>query len=372
MLYIHVPFCKLRCIYCDFYSTTQGATIRRSYVEALCEELRTRADFLPTRLLHTLYFGGGTPSQLCPDELAHIMSTIRETFTLAPDAEVTLEANPDDITPAFTAMLRREGINRVSLGVQSFNDRMLQTLRRRHTAAQARKAVYTLVEGGITNVSIDLIYGLPDQNLKAFDSDLDEAFSLPVTHLSAYALSVEEGTPLHHKVNCGALTPAGEETCIAQYKRLLDRAAAAGFERYEISNFSLPGYRSIHNSSYWDDVPYLGAGPSAHSFDGRDRSFNLPDLTAYVTHPGHPPMETEHLTASERFDERVMKRLRTCEGLSLEALRRDFPERWTDEMLNAASHHLSEGRLGLANQQLYLTRKGLMLSDDIMSDLMRA
>lgn len=372
MLYIHVPFCKLRCIYCDFYSTTQGAEIRRRYVGALCAELRARADFLPSRELQTVYFGGGTPSQLTAGELHDIFSCIREVYTLAPGAEVTFEANPDDVTPAFVATLRAEGVNRVSLGVQSFDDGMLRLLHRRHTAAQARQAVTLLKEGGIDNISIDLIYGLPGQTVADFDSDLDEALALPVTHLSAYALMVEEGTALSRLVAKGQLRPADEETCLAQYGHLLDRMAAAGFEHYEISNFALPGYRSRHNSAYWDDIPYLGAGPGAHSYDGRDRYFNLPDLSAYIASPGTPPAETERLTEAERFDERVMKRLRTLDGLSLEALRRDFPAAWTDELLRAALPHITDGRLELSGQRLALTRAGLMVSDDVMSDLMRA
>lgn len=371
MLYIHVPFCQSRCIYCDFYSTTAGADLRRRYVKALTAEICSRARELPALTLPTVYFGGGTPSMLTTDELAEVMNCIGRTFVLAPDAEVTLEANPDDITAGFARDLRRLGFNRMSLGVQTFDDRLLQTLRRRHTAAEAVSAVETLAAEGFDNISVDLIYGLPDQTPEAFAADLDRALSLPVTHLSAYALTVEEGTALDGLVRRGRLRPADEETCRAEYAHLMDRTAEAGFEHYEISNFARPGRRSRHNSGYWDGTPYLGCGPGAHSFDGETRRYDLPNLRRYVESAGDPPHEVEHLTKAEHFDEMLFTALRTREGLPLDRVADRFGADWLDRLVRESEGFRERGLMTITDGALRLTREGIFVSDSLISDLMR-
>lgn len=371
MLYLHIPFCQSRCIYCDFYSTTQTPRVRSEFVDALCRELEARVGEMEGREVPTVYFGGGTPSQLGFDEIAQIMQTIRRHYRLAPEAELTFEANPDDITPELVAELRRLGFNRVSLGVQSFDDELLSLIRRRHSAVGAVRAVEMLVAGGLTNVSIDLIYGLPGQTLEGFRQDLVQAFSLPIKHLSSYALSVEEGTVLSCKVKSGELQLADEELSLGAYNALIDAAAAAGFEHYEISNFCLPGFHSRHNSAYWDGTPYLGLGPGAHSFDSRDRRFNLPDLKAYIASPGFPPHELERLTDEERFNELVFTALRTHRGLLLRAVEASYGTAVVSRLLCEAEPHLKAGRLERQGDILRLTRAGLFVSDDVMSDLMR-
>lgn len=373
MLYIHIPFCKSRCIYCDFYSTTCGAAEREAFVAALCGELRARRAYLPGGTgLGTVYLGGGTPSQLSAEELGRVMACVRETYEILPGAELTIEANPDDVSPSFVSLLRTLGFNRVSLGVQTFDDNLLRLLHRRHTAGGARRAVRLLAEGRIENLSIDLIYGLPGQGAARFRRDLEEALALPVKHLSAYALTVEEGTALEKMVRDGRAAVADEELFLEEYGMLMDAAAAAGFEHYEISNFALPGYRSRHNSAYWDGTPYLGCGPGAHSYDGRSRRRNLPDLAAYLRSPGSPPYEEEQLSRGERFDEKVFTSLRTSAGLDLAAVEEEYGGEWLAGLLRAAAPHLAAGRLVQAGGRLRLTRRGLFVSDGVMSDLMRA
>ena len=371
MVYVHVPFCASRCIYCDFYSTIQTPENRARYARAAAEEVRNRAGELPTREIQSVYFGGGTPSQLSPDEIEEILTAIKESLHVVPDAEITIEANPDDITPELARSLKALGFNRASLGVQSFNDETLRLLNRRHSAAQARRAVETLRQSGIENLSIDLIYGLPGQTADEFRNDLDAAFALPVSHLSAYALTMEEGTPLAKKVAKGSLALMDEDTYLNEYALLLDKAEQKGFVHYEISNFALPGYESRHNSGYWHELPYLGIGPGAHSFDGLQRRSNRPDLRSYLDHPGHPEHETERLTDDERFNEYVFTALRTRNGLNLDQLALRFGQELLESLLEAAAHHIGKGALVMEASILRLTRQGIMLSDLVMSDLMR-
>lgn len=371
-LYLHVPFCQSRCVYCDFYSTTCGPAERGRYVDALCRELEARADEVPGRRLATVYLGGGTPSQLSPAELERVFSAVGRLFRLAPDAEVTLEANPDDLTPAYVDALRALPVNRVSLGVQTFCDARLRLLYRRHTGREAVEAVERLAAVGFDNLSVDLIYGLPGQTLDEWDDDLVRALALPVCHLSAYALIYEEGTALWRMRQRGEVREADDELSLAMFERLMNRAAAAGFDHYEISNFARPGRQARHNSSYWTSTPYVGCGPGAHSFDGRStRRRNLPDLAAYTALSPRVPMEEEHLTPDEQFNDYILTALRTADGLSLDALGVRFGLGVRAEVERTARRHVEGGRLSLADGRLRLTRRGLFVSDDVMSDFMR-
>lgn len=373
MIYLHVPFCTSRCIYCDFYSTTQSATVRHEYVNAACAELANRKSYLADRHIQSIYFGGGTPSQLQIKEIAILLDSINKHYDIDTNAEITLEANPDDVTPDFAHNLRNIGFNRVSLGVQSFNDQILKMLNRRHDAATAQDAVHTLQQAGLDNISIDLIYGLPTQLLQDFSSDLQKAFSLPIKHLSTYALSIEQGTLLQRKIQSNELAETDEDTFIAEYEIMMQQAHAHGFEHYEISNFALPGFASRHNSGYWNNTPYLGIGPGAHSFNGTDeRQYNEPNLGKYISAAGVPPHTIEHLTLSDQFDEQVFTSLRTRKGLSLKNLEKRFGKAWLEYLKRAAQKHISSGNLSLNNNTLCLTRKGIMTSNDIISDLMRA
>lgn len=386
-IYIHVPFCASRCIYCDFFSTTQGAEQREAYTRAVCHEIEAHAPEGPAPQVQTVYFGGGTPSQLAPAQVARILRCIGHRFCVGPDVEITLEMNPDDV-PAF--LDRSHGtlrfgsghdhdlphINRVSLGIQSFHDDTLRLIRRRHDAASAIGAVRLLQQAGIDNISIDLIYGLPGQTISHWQHDLDTAFGLGIQHLSAYALSYEHGTRLWLMRQQQLVHETDDDTVVTMYQQLCQRAAEAQFEHYEISNFALPGRHSRHNSSYWAGTPYFGFGPGAHSYDGnRTRWANSPDLEAYLScwngaDTATPPRTYEQLTEAELFDEAVMCGLRTSQGIDLQQIEHRFGAERAAYLRRMAEPHIRANALAISGQRLRLTQKSLMTSDDIMSDLM--
>ena len=366
-IYIHVPFCQKRCIYCDFYSTTYALEWKRSYVSALRREMLMRHAEIDSSRVPSLYIGGGTPSQLPSALLLEMFRSITETFTLADDAEVTIEVNPDDVTPELIAALRQTSVNRISMGVQTFSDELLRFLNRRHTSAQALRAVQLFREAGYNNISLDLIYGLPGQTFEDWTHDVRQLLKLDVPHLSAYALSYEEGTPLYKMLQEGKVSEASEELSWQMYEYLMDEAAAAGMEHYEISNFAKPGMHARHNSSYWDGSPYLGLGPGAHSYDGKSvRRSNDTSLKDYVEAKGEVPHQTEPLTSKELYDELVMTRLRTASGLQLSVL---TPEQ-KSYCLQMSEPHVNAGNLLREGDVLRLSRKGIFISNSIISDLM--
>ena len=284
-IYIHIPFCKSRCIYCDFYSTTCKEYIPK-YIDALTRELVLRADYLQTggRLpdIGTIYIGGGTPSLLDTAYIHRMLDIIYKVYPVSEQAEITMEANPDDLTEKKIRELRLLPVNRLSMGIQTFDDEKLQLLHRRHRGKQAADTVRACQDAGFDNISIDLIYGLPRQTLANWEYDLERAIGLNTQHISAYSLTYEEGTPIWTMREKRTVTEADEELSLDMFKLLTDRLSAAHFEHYEISNFALKGFRSRHNSSYWEGIPYLGCGPSAHSFDGHSRQWNCVDLHTYI------------------------------------------------------------------------------------------
>lgn len=365
-IYIHVPFCRKRCIYCDFYSTTHGKRERASFVQAIVAEMKARRT---TENVRTIYWGGGTPSQLDFEELTHIFDALRKYYNIATDAEITFEANPDDIKPELAKHLSALGVNRVSLGVQSFDDAMLQKLNRRHNAQQAREAIPTLYNAGISNISIDMIYGLPEQSLADWEKELSIALQQGAQHLSAYSLTYETGTPLYRMRTRGDVKECDEELSLAMFQMLIEQTRDAGFEHYEISNFALPGYRSRHNTSYWQGIPYIGFGPAAHSFDGRrTRRYNLPTLKAYnASLNGEVPHNIEVLSDEEHYNEYIMTRLRTKEGIHLDTL----SKKGKNYLLRMAQPHLQHGLLEMKDcGELRLTAQGIFVSDNILADLM--
>ncbi len=370
-LYIHIPFCKSRCIYCGFYSTT-GMALRQRYVDAVCREMELRnsrpAPSPMRECIETIYFGGGTPSQLSPAQLRQLYLYIYKVYDVAPDAEVTIEVNPDDVTTAFAALLAELPVNRVSMGAQTFDDKRLNFLRRRHSAAQVPQAVRCLRDAGIRNISIDLMYGFPGETLGDWQHDMDAALDLDVEHLSAYCLTIEEGTALWRLKIKNEKLKMDEELERQMYELLTDRLTAGGYEHYEISNFAKPGYRSRHNSSYWNDVPYIGLGAAAHSYDGKRRYWNVADIHQYMEaiERGERPCDGELLDGDTRYNDRITVALRTCEGLDLTTL----SERQRTYCLQAAQRFLNDGLLRLDGQHLVLTRKGLFVSDMIMAELM--
>lgn len=365
-LYVHIPFCKSRCVYCAFYSTTSHDMAER-YVSALCRELDIRAGYCD-RKWQTVYLGGGTPSTLTAGQLQRLFSHIDCSHA----TEVTIECNPDDVTPDFASLLASLPVNRVSMGAQTFDDTRLRFLRRRHSAADVARAVDNLRKAGIGNISIDLIYGFPDETMGQWDDDITAALSLGVEHLSAYCLSYEEGTPLYRLLNEGKIQEADDELTRSMYYRLIDRLAAAGYEHYEISNFALPGRRARHNSSYWNSTPYMGIGAAAHSFDGVSRQWNAADLPIYIkeVENGRVPFEREALDATERYNDTVMLSLRTYEGIDLKQLERDFGSGLLSYLLSQADKYIKSGLLVHENRRLRLSREGLYVSDMVMSELM--
>lgn len=366
-IYIHIPFCAKKCIYCDFFSVAMTPDKRKRYIDALCREYATRLPELCGEDVNTLYIGGGTPSLLSVDEIRRIV----EMVDFADGAEVTIEANPDDVTADFVAGIKDAGINRVSMGVQSFNDGELRFLRRRHDAAQARRAVDLLQKGGIGNISIDLIYGIPGQTLESWRASLGEAVALSLPHLSAYSLMYEEGTQLTRLRDRGDFEEVDEDLSVALFDCLATTLDAAGYEQYEISNFSKPGWRSRHNSAYWNFTPYLGLGAAAHSFDGSTRRYNPSSLRQYISFVEErgAAFEEERETASELYDEWVMTRLRTREGMDLEELERRFGSERRRYAEGNAQRHIADGGLAVDGAVLRLTRHGVMLSDMIFRDL---
>ena len=369
-LYVHIPFCKSRCIYCGFYSTV-GLDLRQQYVEALCKEMEMENEKRKGKneKLKTIYLGGGTPSQLTTEQLRQLFYNIYKVY--GRDAEeITIEMNPDDVTETYAEALPELGINRVSMGAQTFDNARLKFLHRRHRAEQVEQAVKRLRKAGIQNISIDLMYGFPDETLEDWKQDIKKALTLNVEHISAYCLMIEEGTVLYERVKSEKVkvkNDKDEELERQMYELLIDQLTGAGYEHYEISNFARQGYRSRHNSSYWHDVPYIGLGAAAHSYDGACRSWNVADIRQYITaiERGERPAEYETLDEDTRYNDRVTVALRTSDGLDLTTL----SEKHRRYCLKEAQRYLSDGLLRLDDNRLVLTRKGLFVSDMIMSGL---
>ena len=354
-LYIHIPFCASRCVYCGFYSTTLPA-LRDAYVDALCQELTLRAEELPAdEALTTIYLGGGTPSQLTTDQLDRLFSYIYKVYRPQP-VEVTMECNPDDITPAFADWIAQSPIDRISMGAQTFSDDRLRQ--------QAIPPPATSVLG-------DLMFGFPGETLADWEQDIDEALRLGVEHISAYSLMYEEGTTLHRWLSEGRIQEIDDDLSLRMYDRLVDRLTAVGYRHYEISNFALPQRESRHNSSYWRDVPYMGLGASAHSFDGRQRSWNVADIETYIAAigRGERPCTVEALDPDTHYEDVVLTSLRTAEGIDLGKIRRDFGSQRLDFLLAAADQDLRQGYLVREDDHLRLTRRGIYLSDGITARL---
>jgi oxygen-independent coproporphyrinogen-3 oxidase len=331
-VYVHVPFCARRCVYCDFAIAVRRVVPAEAFVESVLAELQVRA--VPRGEVDTLYFGGGTPSQLGGPAAARLVHRLTEWFPLAAGAEVTLEANPEDVTRATARQWAASGINRISLGVQSFDDRVLAWMHRGHDAPRVQRAVDDLREAGIVNLSLDLIYAVPAELGRDWRRDLDAALAMAPDHLSCYGLTVEPRTPLGRQVARGARIPAPEESHEGEFLTTHDVLTAAGFEHYEVSNYGRPGRRSAHNASYWSGVPYLGLGPSAHGFDGAARRWNEPALRAWEAALGalRDPLEgSEVLTEDQRRLEEIYLGLRTQRGTAITAVDAPLADRWVEE-----------------------------------------
>lgn len=370
-IYIHIPFCKTRCIYCDFYSTTRSE-LKGRYIRALCKELQMRKDYLGGEAVETIYFGGGTPSQLADEDFRQVFATIQDVYGMEHCREVTLEANPDDLTEEYTAMLHRLPFNRISMGIQTFDDTTLKLLNRRHNAAQAIEAVCRCRRAGFSNISIDLIYGLPGETDERWQRDLQQAVGLNVEHISAYHLTYEEGTRIYEMLQARRIREVEEDSSLRFFCTLIDTLAAAGYEHYEISNFCRPEMHSRHNTAYWKGVPYLGCGPSAHSFDRLAREWNVASLDDYMhaIEEGNRRFETERRNRTTCYNECVMTSLRTRWGIPMDDVEQTLGPDLRQYCMDMARPHLQNGKLEMRNNHLCLTREGIFISDGIIADLM--
>lgn len=372
-IYIHIPFCKSRCIYCGFYSTTLGDSYKTAYADALCKELQLRTDYV-SETIETIYFGGGTPSLMPVQLLQTILKTIFQHYHVNKNAEITMECNPDDITSPFVSALKAMGVNRVSLGVQTFSDERLALIRRRHSAADVKKAIQCLQRHEIYNISIDLMFGFPNETLNDWAFDIKRALALKVTHISAYSLMFEESTPLYDMLEKGEIKEVPEDVSLNMYKMLIAQLKENGYEQYEISNFALPGFRSRHNSSYWKRIPYIGIGAAAHSYNITSRQWNISNVQQYIATIGKNsiPMEIEHLDKPTMYDDWITTAMRTCEGIDLRELHQEFGEKYEKYFMDQAQQYLNRGWLEQVNNHIRLTQQGLFVSDMVMSDLMIA
>lgn len=370
-LYIHIPFCAKRCLYCDFFSNTD-MKFKEPYVSAVIREMQLRQEYIGEEPLDTIYFGGGTPSQLQQADFERIFKAIDCLFNISSCKEITLEANPDDMTPEYVASLRNLPFNRVSMGVQSFKEKDLHFLNRRHDREQALRAVGLCKENGIQNISIDLIYGLPGQTLEKWQENLDDAIHLEIPHISAYHLIYEEGTALYKLMEAGKVAPIEEELSVTLFSTLINRLAEAGYLHYEISNFARPGYFSQHNSSYWTGKKYIGIGPSAHSYDGENRQWNISSLPHYLEgiRTGIPNIEIEKLDINTKYNDFIITGLRTMWGIRTANIREQFGEEKQAYLERQAATYLHQGLLIYENDTLTLSKEGIFISDGIMSDLL--
>lgn len=362
-LYLHIPFCKQACYYCDFhFSTNQQQT--EQLVQAICDELTIQKEYLGGEALETIYFGGGTPSLLTFEQITSLMKAIKDSFAVTATPEVTLEANPDDLTAEKLKELRAADINRLSIGIQSFDDTILQFFNRAHNAAQAEKCIRDAHLLGFTNISLDLIFGAPHQTLQSLERDLSRFIDFAPKHISAYSLTIEEKTVFGHQLKNGTFSVLSEGQVAEQFKYVMKRLEEAGYEQYEISNFCRPGYYSKHNTSYWQQKKYLGVGPSAHSYDGQSRQWNVANNHLYMRSlaQGTVPFEREVLTRTNQINEYFFTTLRTRWGTDLTFLQRVFdftPDPQKIDLLQ------QQGLIQIENERLTLTRPGKLLADKI-------
>ena len=370
-IYIHIPFCSQRCSYCNFFSVV-SINLLNEVIDAIIKEFSIRKDYLKNEPVQTIYFGGGTPSLLTIQQIEKLLNTIYKNFPVEKNAEITFEANPDDLTEKYLSDLKKLGINRLSIGIQSFDDNKLKILNRRHNAFQAVEAVRVAQRSGFNNISIDLIYGLPFQSLIEWENDLDKAFSLPIQHLSAYALTFEEKTLLLKQKEKKLIEPADEELVIKMYELLLNKSNQNGFDAYEISNFSLPEFYSRHNSSYWTQNPYLGIGPSAHSFNGFSRQWNVASIHKYIEGimKNNSFFEQEILSLQDRYNEYVLLGLRTKNGINIVELEQNFGIELKNFCLENIKTFIDNEKVYRYGSFLRLTTAGKLISDTIIAQLM--
>ena len=368
IIYVHIPFCRQKCLYCAFYSLPRKSEADiDTYVDALCSEMEQRKDELGTEHAKTLYFGGGTPSLLTPSQLSKILDTLHRCYDLSQLEEFTFEANPEQLTKEYLLEIKTLGVNRLSVGVQSFSDADLKLLNRRHTAQQAVQAVKTTQESGFDNISIDLIYGIPQSD--SWQSNLATVETLDVQHLSCYSLTLEQGTAYAKLVEKGKIHPCDEDAVISQYNTLIQWAKQNGFEQYEISNFCKSDRHSRHNSGYWDGTRYLGFGAAAHSYGGARRRWNVAEVATYIkgVKNGTSFSESEELTAADLFNEYLMTALRTTKGVEKSVLEQRFHD-FASHFAEKARQFVLRGLLTDDGTVFRPTPQGLLMADAMAAE----
>lgn len=368
-IYIHIPFCKQACHYCDFHFSTQLGR-KEAMVQALHREIVLRKEEFQNQLVETLYFGGGTPSLLEVEALEGLIAMVYEHYTVKAHPEITLEANPDDLSDHMLRQLSKSSINRLSIGIQSFFDDALQWMHRAHNAQEAEKCLKA-AKKYFPNISIDLIYGIPGMDHTQWIRTIEKALAFELPHISGYALTVEPKTALKAFIDKGIVQNVDDAQAQAQFHILVERLEQEGYIHYEISNFGKPGFFSRNNTLYWKGKNYMGIGPSAHSFDGMQRSWNIKNNIHYIKalEQDKLPRETERLTLTDRYNEYVMTGLRTLWGVSLEKIRIEFGKAYGDYITQQAKKHVQAQRLFVDSGTLKVTKKGKFLVDGIASDL---
>ncbi|MCB2197328.1 MAG: radical SAM family heme chaperone HemW [Bacteroidetes bacterium] len=370
-IYLHIPFCKSKCAYCDFYSV---ATVKNKeqFVTAICKEIELRKDYLFPDSVQTIYFGGGTPSMLDLQEIDKILNALNKNFTIEEQNEITLEANPDDLKESYLKGLKSLGINRLSIGVQSFIPDDLLLMRRSHTAEQALKSVQTAQDQGFENISVDLIYGLPNLSMQSWKQNIEKVIALNIQHISAYHLTIEPKTLFFKYYQNGKINLPSENESLDQFKKLKELTAKNGFVHYEISNFAKDGSISFHNTNYWMDVKYLGLGPSAHSYNLTSREWNISDIRAYMDgiFQGKLVKETENLSKNEKYNDFVITSLRTMWGLNTEKLKKKFGEKYLSDFIKKSKKYIDQNLMKQDRQNYFLSEKGIFISDHIMQNFL--
>jgi oxygen-independent coproporphyrinogen-3 oxidase len=369
-IYLHIPYCKQACLYCNFHFSTSIKS-RNDFVSALLKESLLQKEYLQGERIETIYFGGGTPSLLANEELVAIIENLYSIFDIDEDSEITLEANPDDISAVQLRNWRKAGINRLSIGVQSFFEEDLRWMNRAHSADQAASCIQSALSGGFSNISIDLIYGSPGLTDERWEQNLSKAVAMAIPHLSCYALTLEPKTAMYHLVSEKKMLPPDPDKQAAQFSYMMEALETEGYEHYEISNFALSGKRSRHNSAYWQGKNYLGLGPSAHSFDGKSRQWNVAANGPYIRSliNNQVPFEIELLNQEQKINEYIMISLRTSEGLDLTWVSEQFGEPVRQTIVEMAASFIGAKRLEKKNEKLLLTKEGKLFADGIAASL---
>jgi len=369
-IYLHIPFCKKACHYCDFHFSTTPH-YKDEILKAIRSEISLRKDYLGNEKIETIYFGGGTPSLLSADELQLLILEITDNYDVSSSAEITLEANPDDLSPQKVRELRQTPINRFSIGIQSFFEDDLKWMNRAHTAREAHSAVKRVQDAGFENITTDLIYGFPLLSDEKWEYNIHQLIELQVPHISSYSMTVEPATALSHFIKTGKQKPMDENQSAAQFIVLMDLLQEAGFEHYEISNFAKPGMYSRHNSNYWEGVKYLGIGPSAHSYNGESRQWNISNNMKYTEaiEMKKIPAEHEILELKDRVNEYIMTSLRTSKGMDLEKISKNFGSDYATEIRGGLEPLIDKNWIIDKDQVIILTREGKLFADHIASEL---